>query len=262
MAKGKYEEWLEPEGLLKIEGWARDGLTDEQIANNMGIRRETLIEWKKKYPNISNTIKRGKEVVDRQVENALLKRALGYSYTEVTKERIVDTGQKERHGGMSELTEKEWEFAIKYFGGNCCYCGKEMTLPTKDHVIPLNSGGSLCRNNVVPCCKSCNSAKKDHDMNKWYKRQSFYDEHRLDKIYDYIRFVDELVEESTGKLGELVVTKEVTKEVQPDVTAQIFWLKNRKSKMWRDKQDMQISGGLEMEKTKLDALIEQMRGDG
>lgn len=38
MAKGKYQEWLEPEGLLKLEGWARDGLTDEQIAQNMGGR--------------------------------------------------------------------------------------------------------------------------------------------------------------------------------------------------------------------------------
>ena len=88
MAKGKYQEWLEPEGLLKIEGWARDGLTDEQIAANMGIRRETLIDWKKKYPNIYNTLKKGKEVIDRQVENALLKRALGYKYDEVTQENI------------------------------------------------------------------------------------------------------------------------------------------------------------------------------
>ena len=83
MAKGKYQEWLEPEGLLKIEGWARDGLTDEQIAIKIGIRRETLYAWKKDFPNISNALKRGKEVVDRQVENALLKRALGYEYEEV-----------------------------------------------------------------------------------------------------------------------------------------------------------------------------------
>ena len=48
MAKGKYQEWLEPEGLLRIEGWARDGLTDEQIAQNMGITAKTLYEWKKK----------------------------------------------------------------------------------------------------------------------------------------------------------------------------------------------------------------------
>ena len=42
MAKGKFQEWLTPEGLLKIEGWARDGLIDEQIAKNMGISRSTL----------------------------------------------------------------------------------------------------------------------------------------------------------------------------------------------------------------------------
>ena len=37
MAKGKYQKWLEPEGLLLLEGWARDGLTDEQLAQKMGI---------------------------------------------------------------------------------------------------------------------------------------------------------------------------------------------------------------------------------
>ncbi len=77
MAKGKYEQWLKPEGLLKIEGWARDGLTDEQIAKNMGINRDTLYSWKKKYSDISDTLKKGKEVVDREVENSLLERALG-----------------------------------------------------------------------------------------------------------------------------------------------------------------------------------------
>lgn len=131
MAKGKYEYWLTQEGLLKIEGWARDGLTEEQIAANMGICRDTLIQWKKRYPDISDTLKKGKEVVDRQVENALLKRALGYKYTEVTKERIE---------------------------------------------------------------------------------------------------------------GGFVVTKEVTKEVVPDTTAQIFWLKNRKPNEWRDKQNVELEG--------------------
>lgn len=90
MAKGKYEYWITPEGLIKLEGWARDGLTDEQIAQNMGIRRETLIDWKKKYPNISNTLKRGKEVVDYEVESALLKRALGYT---VKEEKLTKDGE-------------------------------------------------------------------------------------------------------------------------------------------------------------------------
>lgn len=77
MAKGKYQEWLTPEGLLRIEGWARDGLIDEQIAHNMGINPATLYDWKKKYPEISEALKKGKEVVDRMVENALFERALG-----------------------------------------------------------------------------------------------------------------------------------------------------------------------------------------
>lgn len=137
MAKGKYEQWLTTEGLLQLEAWARNGLTDEQIAKNMGISRSTLAEWKKKYSEISDTLKRGKEVVDIEVENALLKRALGYKYTEVTKEKMLNP-----------------------------------------------------------------------ETNQY----------------------------------ELIVTKEVVKEVVPDTTAQIFWLKNRKPEAWRDKQNVEISG--------------------
>lgn len=76
MAKGKYEKWLKKENLLLLEGWARDGLTDEQIAKNIGIGERTLYEWKEKYPQISQSLKKGKEVVDYEVENALLSSAL------------------------------------------------------------------------------------------------------------------------------------------------------------------------------------------
>ena len=93
MAKGKYQQWLTKDGLTVLEGWARDGLTDEQIANNMGISTATLYNWKLKYIEIVEALKRGKEVVDIQVENALLKRALGYEYTEETIE-IGPTGKK------------------------------------------------------------------------------------------------------------------------------------------------------------------------
>ncbi|WP_142962899.1 MULTISPECIES: transposase [Bacteria] len=86
----KYTEWLTEEGLLKIEGWARDGLTDKQVAYNMNIAESTLHEWKKKYSVLSESLKRGKEVVDRQVENALLKRALGYEFKETTQELTED----------------------------------------------------------------------------------------------------------------------------------------------------------------------------
>lgn len=77
----KIDEWLEEDKLILLEGWARDGLTEEQIAKNMGIGRTTLYEWKQKEPNIANTIKKGKEVVDFEVENALLKNALDGNVT-------------------------------------------------------------------------------------------------------------------------------------------------------------------------------------
>ena len=143
MAKGKYQKWLEPESLILLEGWARDGLTDEQIAHNMGITVKTLWVWKNKYGKLCNALKKGKEVVDTIVENALLKRALGYRYDEVTIEDGIET-------------------------------------------------------------------------------------------------------------------KRVTKEVQPDTTAQIFWLKNRRPDKWRDKQNVEVSGSLKTETSKLDDFIKQM----
>ena len=82
---GKYKYWINKEGLLLIEGWARDGLTDKEIALKIGIGITTFYEWQKKYPKFRESLKKGKEVIDRQVENALLKRALGYSYNEITK---------------------------------------------------------------------------------------------------------------------------------------------------------------------------------
>lgn len=73
----KIDKWIEENGLKLIEGWARMGLTDQQISHNIGISRKTLSEWKKKYQQIDTAIQRGKEVVDIEVENSLLQKALG-----------------------------------------------------------------------------------------------------------------------------------------------------------------------------------------
>lgn len=132
--KGKYEEWLTVDGLTRLTGWARDGLTNVQIAENMGVAERTFTEWIARFPAITSALKKGKEPVDIQVENALLKRALGYDYEETTTE-IEDLG-----------------------GGK-----------TRKHV------------------------------------------------------------------------RKVTKHVAPDTTAQIFWLKNRKPKQWREKAESTVN---------------------
>lgn len=131
IAKSKYETDVLPR-LVEIEAWKRDGLTDEQIFKNLGISRDTFYKYKEKYSDFSEAIKKGKEVADIEVENALFKRAIGYKYKEVIKE----------------------------------------------------------------------------------------------------------VKEIDGKKSTYV--KEVIKEMPGDVAAQIFWLKNRKSSKWKDKQDIDI----------------------
>lgn len=93
MANGKFKEWITPDGLLRLEGWAREGLTDAQICQKVGINPATLYRWIEKHAEIGEAIKKGKAPVNVEVENALLKRALGYDYEEVITE-VYGDGKK------------------------------------------------------------------------------------------------------------------------------------------------------------------------
>ena len=148
--KGRYEEWLTEDGLTRLTGWARDGLTNIQIAQNIGVGERTFSEWVTRFPAISAALKKGKEPVDIQVENALLRRALGYDYEETITE-VEDLG-----------------------GGR-----------TKKHV------------------------------------------------------------------------RKVTKHVPADTTAQIFWLKNRKPKQWREKMEAAVNVDVE----DLSPLVELLKDE-
>ena len=74
---GQGELWLEEERLTLLEGWARDGYSAEDIAARMGIGRSTFYKWRKRYPQIDQAVRKGREIVDYQVEQALLDKALG-----------------------------------------------------------------------------------------------------------------------------------------------------------------------------------------
>ena len=73
------QEWEQEEKLTLITGWAKEGLSDEQIANNMGVARSKLFDCRKSSELISNALKKGKEVTDYEVENAMYKSAIGYN---------------------------------------------------------------------------------------------------------------------------------------------------------------------------------------
>lgn len=98
-------DWLEEDNLMLLECWTRDGYTFQDIANRIGISYNALRKWREKYPEIDEALKKGREIIDYKVENALLKSALGYK----TKEVKVTTTM--RHGKVvetiKEVTDKE-----------------------------------------------------------------------------------------------------------------------------------------------------------
>lgn len=143
MAKSKYYELDIETRLPEIEQMARDGYRDEDIAKALGVARKTLYVWKSQHEELAEALRKGKAVVDAEIENKLLDNARGFTFWEVTEE----------------------------------------LLPVQD--------------------------------------------------------------ELTGKLVQkLITTKRVLKQVKPDTTAQIFWLKNRMPEVWRDKNHIEHSGGV------------------
>ena len=113
--KGKYEEWLEPDNLILLQGWRRDGLSYAQIAANMGIAEQTLNDWAWKYKEIKEALKKGEEVMIYTVENALYKAAIGYDVTET--ERI----ETEFPDGSVETTKKARKRHIPPSIGAICF---------------------------------------------------------------------------------------------------------------------------------------------
>lgn len=98
-------EWLEEDNLMLLECWARDGYTFQDIANRIGISISTLRGWRVQYPDIDNALKKGREIIDYKVENALLKSALGYHTKEVKVTTTIRFGKTVET--IKEVTDKE-----------------------------------------------------------------------------------------------------------------------------------------------------------
>ena len=60
-----------------------------------------------------------------------------------------------------ELKGSAW-WKQKIANGVCQHCQKKVPPAqlTMDHLVPLARGGLSVKNNLVPCCKECNSKKK------------------------------------------------------------------------------------------------------
>ncbi len=83
MPNGKYTDKFPK----YAEAYARQGLSDSEICENLSINRTTFYNWIKKHPKFKKALEDGRAPVILEVENALLKRALGFEYEEVTTEK-------------------------------------------------------------------------------------------------------------------------------------------------------------------------------
>ncbi len=162
MAKAEYKKWQEPDNLIKLQGWARDGLTNEQIAQKIGVRRETISVWCSKYPNIANALKKGKEVIDYEIENSLISTMKKHkikttTYKMVKKDDLVLKAERTKFMNMFKLDHPD---------------------ATKEQILIATA-------------------------------------------------------ENVAVYERIPMTETVT-EVDPNVSSMIFWLKNRRSDVYRD----------------------------
>ena len=112
MAKAEYKKWLEPDNLTKLRSWARDGLTNEQIAKKIGVKRQTFQRWVKTYSDISDALKKGKEVVDAEIEENLISTMKKHTlktttYAMVKKDEMVLKAERTKFMNMYKLDHPE-----------------------------------------------------------------------------------------------------------------------------------------------------------
>lgn len=162
MAHAEYKKWLEPDNLTKLRSWARDGLTNEQIAKKIGVKRQTFQRWLSTYSDMSDALKKGKEIVDAEIEDSLIS---------IMKKHTVTTTQYKM-------------------------------------------------------------VKKDA-FNLKAERSKFANIYKLDHPNATAEEVGIAVAEHVDVYEKIPISKTVT-EVDPNASAIIFWLKNRRPDVYRD----------------------------
>jgi hypothetical protein len=73
---------------------ARQGLTDEEMATELGVSRATFAKWKDKYPLFLDALQAKKEA-NEIIADSVFKRAHGYEYQEIVREPPTKAEEKE-----------------------------------------------------------------------------------------------------------------------------------------------------------------------
>lgn len=109
MAKGKYHKWLGDDGREQLINWAAHGCTDTEIAQNIGISRNTYYKWIAAYSDIDDAIKKGREMCAKNIENMFFRKAMGMCQEQTTtkevEQRMVDGELVTVHKVVKETTK-------------------------------------------------------------------------------------------------------------------------------------------------------------
>lgn len=78
--KSKYEDYVEPH-LAEISKWAGN-MTEQQIAKKLGVGYRNFCDYKRKYPQLEQAIKKGRQDLVVELKSLLIKKAKGFTYEE------------------------------------------------------------------------------------------------------------------------------------------------------------------------------------
>lgn len=169
--------------------------------------KEKITEYKKEYrkKNIKKLQKKSKRYYEKNKEKIMAKNRI-YEAKNIEKVRkwkknwrdnnpekiavIVERRRADKFNTENSLTPEQWKQCLEFFNYKDAYTGLPMETISQDHVIPLSKNGAYTRENIIPCELSVNCSKQDSDMEEWFRKQSYFSEERLNKIYKWIDLKD------------------------------------------------------------------------
>lgn len=159
---------------------------------NLGHKNEYLKKYhyenKERFKNINSEkareyYKKNKEMIDKKHR----------IYRQTEEGRIINCKISNKRRCLikncnESYTKEQWIKCIEFFNGECAYSGVLLDSDNiqVEHIIPLSKDGENSIKNIVPALDKVNYSKGIKNMETWYKKQHYYSEERLAKIYKWI----------------------------------------------------------------------------
>ena len=172
----------------------------EKISEQKKEYRKENSEKRKEYlkENAEKIAERKKEYYQENAEKIAEQRK-EYRQTSAGKEASARDSHKRRalkakNGGS--YTSEQWQICLEYFDNKCAYTGEILDSLNVEHILAVSKGGTSYIWNLCPSNQNPNRSKNNKDLETWYRKQEYFSEERLEKIYKWQEFAkQELIQE-------------------------------------------------------------------